>query len=120
MPMTIIPKDKGYDVLPAKIGPTSYLEDILDADAPPKTQISSGFYKQVAGEELVFTYGFDEMKVVLEVKGDFTITDEEGKVTKPKRGDVYYFKKGCTITFKAEGEGAFGYFFYCGLKHQND
>ncbi|GMG21278.1 unnamed protein product [Ambrosiozyma monospora] len=118
MPMTIIPKDKGYDVLPEKIAPTSYLEDIMDSEAAPAEQISAGFYKQVAGEELVYTYGFDEMKVVLEVKGDFTITDEVGTVTKPKRGDVYYFKKGCTITFKSEGEGAFGYFYYVGLKHK--
>lgn len=78
--------------------------------------ITSGFYKQVAGEPLVYTYPFDEMKICLETVGDMSVTDEEGTTVHPKRGDTLYFKAGSTITFKATGEGAYGKFFYCGLK----
>ncbi|ODV86453.1 hypothetical protein CANARDRAFT_27664 [[Candida] arabinofermentans NRRL YB-2248] len=117
MPMTILPKSRGYDILPASVGPTSYLEDTLTSSGiEADRQITSGFYKQVAGEPLVYTYPYDEMKVVLDVKGTVEISDETGYKINPQRGDVLYFKKGCTITFKAYEEDAYGYFFYTGLK----
>lgn len=116
MPMTYHAKSDYYSKLPASVGPTSYLEDYMTSETDTDHQITSGFFKQVEGDALVYTYTYDEMKVVLEVVGDVTITDETGTTTTPKRGDVYYFKKGCTITFKATGEGSYGYFFYCGQK----
>ncbi|KAG7841217.1 hypothetical protein KL941_005314 [Ogataea angusta] len=116
MPMKYLSKAEGYDKLPAPVGPTSYLEDTMSSNAEKDFQITSGFYKQVSGEPLVYTYGYDEMKVVLDVKGTVEISDEEGTKVHPQRGDVLYFKKGCTITFKAVEDDAYGYFWYCGRK----
>ncbi|KAH3671604.1 hypothetical protein OGAPHI_000307 [Ogataea philodendri] len=116
MPMKHIAKADGYDKLPASVGPTSYLEDLMSSSAPAESQITAGFFKQVSGEPLVYTYTYDEMKIVLDIKGTVEISDEEGTKVLPKRGDVLYFKKGCTITFKAVEEDAYGYFWYCGLK----
>ncbi|GME73245.1 unnamed protein product [[Candida] boidinii] len=114
MSMLYKPAAEGKDVLPPKVGPTSYLGDIFTSNAVPEDQITCGFFKQVAGEPLVYTYTYDEMKVILEVDGTFNITDETGYSVDAKQGDVFYFKKGCTITFKATG--GHGYAWFCGLK----
>lgn len=117
MPMGFLPTAEAADVLPPKIAPTSFLGDIMTSkDTDAEHTITSGFFKQVEGEPLVYTYPYDEMKICLETVGDMTISDEEGTTVKPKKGDTLYFKKGCTITFKATGEGSYGNFFYVGLK----
>ncbi|OWB58766.1 hypothetical protein B5S28_g4843 [[Candida] boidinii] len=108
MSMLYKPAAEGKDVLPPKVG------DLFTSDTVPEDQITCGFFKQVAGEPLVYTYTYDEMKVILEVDGTFNITDETGYSVDAKQGDVFYFKKGCTITFKATG--GHGYAWYCGLK----
>ncbi|GMM32457.1 hypothetical protein DAMA08_052020 [Martiniozyma asiatica (nom. inval.)] len=117
MPMFYKTPAEANDVLPPKIAPAAFLGDCMTTtDTDPEHTLTSGFYKQVAGEPLVYTYPFDEMKVCLEVKGEMIITDEVGTSIKPKRGDVLYFKKNSTITFEAIGEGSYGHFFYTGLK----
>jgi uncharacterized cupin superfamily protein len=58
-----------------------YLGDIsssdkLDADKP----ITAGFYRFEPGQELVYTYTYHEMKIILE--GEGTLTDGTGKTVK--------------------------------------
>ena len=115
--MLFKPCAEAFDVLPPKISENSYLGDTMTSkDTDPEHTITSGFFKVVPGEPLVYTYPYDEMKICLETNGDMIISDETGAEIHPKRGDTMYLKKGSTITFKAEGEGAYGRFFYCGLK----
>ncbi|ODV63827.1 cupin domain-containing protein ASCRUDRAFT_73596 [Ascoidea rubescens DSM 1968] len=116
MPMLYKPRKDGYEVKPAQIpspGNNSFLGDIFTSDAPLDKQISCGFYKQEKGEKLVYTYSYDEMKVILEVEGTYTITDETGYKVTVSPGDVFYFKKGTTIEFETTG---YGLAFFCGLR----
>ncbi|GME71561.1 unnamed protein product [[Candida] boidinii] len=117
MPMLYKPKAEGYDVKPVAIpapGNNSFLGDIFTSDAEKGKEISCGFYKQEEGEALVYTYDYDEMKIILEVVGEYVLTDETGYSVSVQPGDVFYFKKGCTITFK--NTGGYGYAFFCGLR----
>ncbi|ODQ62752.1 hypothetical protein WICANDRAFT_76915 [Wickerhamomyces anomalus NRRL Y-366-8] len=119
MPLIFKPKAEAYDVLPPKIAPNSFLGDFISSDVPEKEdQMTAGFYKVIPGEPLVYTYTYDEFKIVLEVEGKFIVTDEEGTTVYPKPGDFLYFKKGATITFTVEGdENAYSYNYYVGKKH---
>lgn len=118
--MEFTPTAQAFDVLPPKISENSYLGDTMTSkNTDAEHTISAGFFKVIPGEALVYTYPYDEMKICLETSGDMIISDECGTTIHPKKGDTLYFKKGCTITFKAEGEGAYGRFFYCGLKTFN-
>lgn len=70
-----------------------------NADKP----ISCGFYRLEKGTPLVYTYTYDEMKIILE--GQFQITDETGQTVTASPGDVFYFPKGAKITFTTENYG---------------
>lgn len=41
--------------------------------------MTCGFYKQEKGEPLVYTYDYDEVKIILGIEGEYTISDEIGK-----------------------------------------
>ncbi|RLV96603.1 hypothetical protein JA1_000189 [Spathaspora sp. JA1] len=94
-------------------GNNSFLGEVFTSDAPPEQQITAGFYRQESGEPLVYNYTYDEMKVVLEVEGEFTLTDETGYKVSAKPGDVFFFPKGSTITFATTG---YALNFYTGLR----
>ncbi len=114
MPMKYKPSAEGKEVKPPLVANNNaFLGDIFNSEAEKGKQISSGFYKQEAGEPLVFTYKYDEMKIILEVDGVFTISDENGYKVEAKPGDVFYFTKDSTITFHATG---YGYAFFVGLR----
>jgi ethanolamine utilization protein EutQ (cupin superfamily) len=55
------------------------------------------------GTPLVYTYSYDEMKIIVE--GSFEISDETGKKVTAKPGDVFFFPKGSKITFETEDYG---------------
>lgn len=113
--LTLLPKAEAYSVLPPKISPNSFLGDVVTAGE--EIPITGGFFKVVPGEPLVYTYPYDELKIVLEVVGDFVVSDSEGNEVHPKAGDVLKLPKGVTITFKVEGdESAYAYNFYVGQK----
>lgn len=113
--LTHIEKKDAYSVLPPKISPNSFLGDVITAG--DETPISGGFFKVIPGEPLVYTYPYDELKIVLEVVGEFIVSDTEGNVVYPKAGDVLKFPKGVTITFEVKGdETAYAYNFYVGQK----
>jgi ethanolamine utilization protein EutQ (cupin superfamily) len=65
--------------------------------------MSAGFYRLEKGTPLVYTYTYDEMKIILE--GSFDITDETGSKVTGTKGDVFYFPAGTTITFTTEDYG---------------
>jgi ethanolamine utilization protein EutQ (cupin superfamily) len=77
----------------------------------PTAPISAGFYRLDPGTPLVYTYTYDEMKII--VDGDFEISDESGQTVKAAKGDVFFFPKGSVITFKTE-KGGLG--FFCGQR----
>lgn len=77
----------------------------------PTAPISAGFYRLDPGPELVYTYTYDEMKII--VDGDFEISDETGKSVKAVKGDVFFFPKGSKIIFRTE-KGGLGW--YCGQR----
>lgn len=72
--------------------------------------ISCGFYRLEKGTPLVYTYTYDEMKIILE--GQFEIADETGQKVTASPGDVFYFPKGAKITFTTE---TYGLAFYVSL-----
>jgi ethanolamine utilization protein EutQ (cupin superfamily) len=71
--------------------------------------MSCGFYRLEKGTPLVYTYTYDEMKIILE--GHFEISDETGQKVTASPGDVFYFPKGAKITFTTED---YGLAFYVG------
>lgn len=71
--------------------------------------MSCGFYRLEKGTPLVYTYTYDEMKIILE--GQFEISDETGQKVTASPGDVFYFPKGAKITFTTED---YGLAFYVG------
>lgn len=84
-------------------GNNAWLGDVLSSDAPDDKKITGGFYKQGPGEPLVYTYTYDELKVCMQVKGKFTVSDTEGNSYEVTRGSTLFFPNGSTITFKVEG-----------------
>lgn len=70
--------------------------DRSDKDNAEKP-MSAGFYRLEKGTPLVYTYTYDEMKIILE--GQFEISDETGQTVTASPGDVFYFPKGAKITF---------------------
>ena len=82
-----------------EIGILSQHSDKDNAENP----ISCGFYRLEKGTPLVYTYTYDEMKIILE--GQFEISDETGQKVTASPGDVFYFPKGVTITFSTSDYG---------------
>lgn len=75
---------------------------------PEGSVMSAGFFELKASEPLVYTYTYDEMKVV--VKGEFVLTDQTtGEVTHATERDVLFFPKGTTVKFETP-DYALGFF----------
>jgi ethanolamine utilization protein EutQ (cupin superfamily) len=71
--------------------------------------ITRGFFRMEKGPALVYDYGYEEMKVIVE--GEMTISDETGQSGEARPGDVFYFAKGSRITFSSP---TYGIGFFCG------
>ncbi|KAK7739717.1 hypothetical protein SLS53_005687 [Cytospora paraplurivora] len=84
--------------------PNVYLEDVFSSDETnPEKPISSGLFRLEKGQPLVYTYTYDELKIILE--GHFILEDETGQKVKAVPGDHIYFPKGVKITFTTEDYG---------------
>ena len=71
---------------------------------PAGSVMCSGFFELKKSEPLVYTYTYDEMKLV--VKGEFILTDQDtGETTHAKEGDVLFFPKGTTVKFETPEYG---------------
>ncbi|KAI5376626.1 hypothetical protein J4E82_004572 [Alternaria postmessia] len=93
----------------------AYLGDVVSSESTdPEKPISGGFYRLEKGTPLVYTYTYDEIKII--VDGHFYISDETGKEVKAEKGDVFFFPKGSKITFKTDD---FGLGFFVGQRKKD-
>jgi ethanolamine utilization protein EutQ (cupin superfamily) len=112
MPLQHVSIAEGKEKKPPLIsGSNAFLGDVLNSQAEPGKELAAGFYRQEKGEPLVYTYTYDEMKIVIE--GNFRMEDETGVVVEAKPGDVFFFPKGTTITFSSTD---YGLAFFTGLR----
>jgi ethanolamine utilization protein EutQ len=88
----------------------AWLGDTFISADKDKT-ICAGFFRLEKGNPLVYTYDYEEMKIIVE--GEFNITDQTGQKVNAKPGDVLYFADGDTITFETPSH-AIG--FFCGQR----
>lgn len=82
-------------------GTPAFFEDVItnnNSDAP----MTCALFRMEAGEDLVFTYDYDDIKIMLE--GSMTISDGESTIT-AEEGDVLFFPSGSTITFSSDDYG---------------
>ncbi|MGF1868104.1 ethanolamine utilization protein [Enterovibrio norvegicus] len=82
-------------------GVNAYFEDIV-ASSSPSSPIACGIFKIEKGNPLVYTYDYDDSKIILD--GHIYFSDGTQKV-KGEVGDVLFFPKGSTITFSTDDEG---------------
>ncbi|KAH8886530.1 hypothetical protein GQ53DRAFT_694490 [Thozetella sp. PMI_491] len=93
-----------FEFKPPQIAPSHYLGDVASSESSdPEKPITAGLYKFEAGKELVYTYPYFEMKIILE--GEVFISDGTGQKVHGKAGDIFYFPKGSTITFDTPTQG---------------
>ncbi|KAL8802362.1 MAG: hypothetical protein Q9182_003851 [Xanthomendoza sp. 2 TL-2023] len=97
----------------------AFLGDVFSSDRTTNP-ISAGFYRLAPGPELIYTYTYDEMKILLE--GDMQISqlqDANGgehvvkEEVEARKGDVFFFPKGAVVRFRTR-EG--GLAWYCGQR----
>jgi ethanolamine utilization protein EutQ len=100
--------ESGYVGLPSMNEPGTVAAIGDSLHNPQGSVMCAGFFELKASEPLVYTYTYDEMKVV--IKGEFILTDEvTGEVTHAKERDVLFFPKGTTVKFETP-EYALGFF----------
>lgn len=90
-------------------GVNAYFEDIVGS-SDPRAPISCGMFKIEKGNPLVYTYDYDDTKLVTD--GHIYFSDGEQKV-RADEGDVLFFPKGSTITFSSDDSGTA---FACGQR----
>ncbi len=88
-------------------GVNATLGDTVISDSKDKTLCAGFFHLHKSDKPLVYTYDYEEMKVIVE--GEFVISDESGQKVNAKVGDVFYFADGETITFETPNKGV-GFF----------
>jgi ethanolamine utilization protein EutQ len=94
----------GYIDLPSMNLPGSEAAIADSLHNPEGSVMSAGFFELKASEPVVYTYTYDEMKVV--VQGEFIVTDQStGDVTHAKEHDVLFFPKGTTVKFETPEYG---------------
>lgn len=71
-------------------------------------RICAGFFHLEKGNELKYSYDYEEMKIIVE--GTFVISDDTGQKVTATVGDVLYFPSGSNVTFTTPNERAVGFF----------
>ncbi len=82
-------------------GVAAFFEDIVGS-GHPQSPISCGLFRIEAGTPLVYTYDYDDIKIMLE--GNINFSDGKQEVT-ANPGDVLFFPNGSTITFSTDSSG---------------
>ena len=82
-------------------GVAAFFSDIVGS-GHPQSPISCGLFEIEAGKPLVYTYDYDDIKIMLE--GNINFSDGQQEVS-AKPGDVLFFPNGSTITFSTETSG---------------
>ena len=87
-------------------GVNAFLGDtFVSSDADKR--ICAGFFHLEKGNELKYSYDYEEMKIVVE--GTFIISDDTGQKVTATVGDVLYFPSGSNVTFSTP-DRAVGFF----------
>ena len=96
--------EKAYENIPSMNEP-GVVAAIGDALHNPEGSVMcTGFFELKKSEPLIYTYTYDEMKLV--VQGEFILTDQDtGEVTHAKERDVLFFPKGTTVKFETPEYG---------------
>lgn len=92
-------------------GVNAFLGDTLICSGDKDKTMCAGFFHLKSGNPLVYTYDYEEMKII--VDGEFFITDSTGKTTHATKGDVLHFASGDTIKFETP---TFGIGFFTGQR----
>ena len=95
-------------------GVSAYLDDFAVSD-DPECPITAGLFRLERGNKLIYTYTYNEIKIVLE--GEFNIKDSSGMEVIATPGDLLYFPKGSTITFSTPD---YGLGFFCGQRGEGE
>lgn len=83
-------------------GVNAFLQDVVGADDGERP-ITCGFFRiENSPEPLVYTYDYDETKIILD--GVITVSDGQNTV-EATEGDVLLLPKGVTVSFTTESEG---------------
>lgn len=94
-------------------GVNAFLQDVVGSDNPDKP-ITCGFFRlEASAEPLVYTYDYDETKLILE--GEITVSDGTDSVD-AKAGDVLLLPKGATVTFTTKTAGKA---YVCGARQRD-
>ena len=102
---------QGMDLASLNIeGVNAFLSDIVSSN-DPDAPISCGLFRMEKGDALVYTYSYDEAKIIID--GEMTMAEEGGETVHAQAGDVVYFDKGAKITFTSKSSGLG---FYCGQR----
>ncbi|KAL4875680.1 hypothetical protein BJY04DRAFT_223796 [Aspergillus karnatakaensis] len=105
MPFQIKPSTSSLTI-PAFPGvPNVHFGDVLGTSDPAlPSPIAGAWFRMDKGPESTPpTYEYDEFGVVIE--GSFNFRDETGQSVTVRRGDVFFFPRGSTITFSSEDFG---------------
>lgn len=100
--------------LPNNDDSNSFLEDIMVSEKKGK-EMTTGFYLDLVGPTLHYTYGYEEFKLIVE--GKFELEDGTGQKVTAMKGDLMYFPKGTAMKFSTP-ELALGLF--CGQRKGGD
>ena len=96
--------EAGYTGLPKMDAPGSEAAIGDSLHNPEGSVMCAGFFELQKSEPLVYTYTYDEVKVV--VQGEFTLTDlDTGEVIHAQERDVLFFPKGTTVKFETPEYG---------------
>lgn len=94
-------------------GVNAFLQDVVGSDDPDKP-ITCGFFRlEASAEPLVYTYDYDETKLILE--GEITVSGGTDSVD-AKAGDVLLLPKGATVTFTTKTAGKA---YVCGARQRD-
>ncbi|KAL9018064.1 MAG: hypothetical protein Q9185_004596 [Variospora sp. 1 TL-2023] len=105
----------------------AFLGDVFStSDLSRPNPMSAGFYRLQPGPELVYTYTYDEMKILVEgdmqiaqlasaedAKGDGKDAEMVKAEVDAKKGDTFFFPKGAVVRFRTR-EGGLAWF--CGAR----
>jgi ethanolamine utilization protein EutQ len=98
----------GFKELPSMNEPGTVAAIADSLHNPEGSVMCAGFFELKASEPLVYTYTYDEMKIV--IAGEFILTDQTtGETTHARERDVLFFPKGTTVKFETP-EYALGFF----------
>ncbi|GAA5885457.1 hypothetical protein JCM3774_002590 [Rhodotorula dairenensis] len=102
--------------LTTPLGKIGWIDDVFTTHWDDEKPISAGFFTVQAGEPLDYTYGYNELKLVVE--GTVVLEDKtKGTKIVGHPGDVLSIPKGTPVTFSTPN---FGKAFYVGQRAYRD